>query len=60
MQTLRVEVNRIDKVMNLTGEIVLVRNRLLNIANYLDAKYNPDLFRDYLAPHANRLNLEKS
>jgi two-component system chemotaxis sensor kinase CheA len=42
MQTLRVDVDRIDKVMNLTGEIVLVRNRLLNIGNFLEGKYPSD------------------
>lgn len=42
MQTLRVDVDRIDKVMNLAGEIVLVRNRLLNIANYLEERYSGD------------------
>jgi two-component system chemotaxis sensor kinase CheA len=42
LQTLRVDVERIDKVMNLTGEVVLVRNRLLNIVNYLETKYSDD------------------
>jgi len=42
MQTLRIDVERVDKVMDLTGEIVLVRNRLLNIANYLDSRYSDD------------------
>jgi two-component system, chemotaxis family, sensor kinase CheA len=42
LQTLRVDVERIDKVMNLTGEVVLVRNRLLNIMNYLETKYADD------------------
>lgn len=42
VQTLRVDVERIDKVMNLTGEIVLVRNRLLNIGNFLEQKYPSD------------------
>lgn len=32
-QNLRVDVERIDKVMDLAGEVVLVRNRLLNISN---------------------------
>jgi two-component system chemotaxis sensor kinase CheA len=41
-QTLRVDINRIDKVMDLTGEVVLVRNRLLNIVNYLERKYADD------------------
>jgi two-component system chemotaxis sensor kinase CheA len=43
VRTLRVDVDRIDKVMNLTGEIVLVRNRLLNIGNFLEAKYSSDI-----------------
>jgi two-component system chemotaxis sensor kinase CheA len=42
VQTLRVDVDRIDQVMNLTGEIVLVRNRLLNIGTFLDGKYPGD------------------
>jgi two-component system chemotaxis sensor kinase CheA len=42
LQTLRVDVDRIDKVMNLTGEIVLVRNRLLNISSALDEKISGD------------------
>ena len=41
-QNLRVDVERIDKVMNLAGEVVLVRNRLLNISNYFDQKYSHD------------------
>lgn len=42
LQTLRIDVGRVDKVMNLTGEIVLIRNRLLNIATSLDARYPGD------------------
>ncbi len=41
-QNLRVDVERIDKVMDLAGEVVLVRNRLLNISNYFDQKYSQD------------------
>lgn len=40
--TLRVDVERIDKVMDLAGEIVLARNRLLNLSNKLEAKYGGD------------------
>lgn len=40
--TLRVDVERIDKVMDLAGEIVLARNRLLNLSNKLEAKYAGD------------------
>ncbi|TAN44308.1 MAG: chemotaxis protein CheA [Nitrospirae bacterium] len=39
---LRVDVSRIDKVMDLAGEIVLARNRLLNLAAKLDASYSGD------------------
>ncbi len=41
-QNLRVDIERIDKVMDLAGEVVLVRNRLLNISNYFDLKYAND------------------
>jgi two-component system chemotaxis sensor kinase CheA len=40
--TLRVDVSRIDKVMDLAGEIVLARNRLLNLAAKLESQYNGD------------------
>jgi two-component system, chemotaxis family, sensor kinase CheA len=42
LQTLRVDVSKIDKVMDLTGEVVLVRNRLLNIVSRLEHQYSDD------------------
>ncbi len=42
VSTLRVDVSRIDKVMDLAGEIVLVRNRLLNLAAKLELNYSGD------------------
>ncbi|MBI5212777.1 MAG: chemotaxis protein CheA [Nitrospirae bacterium] len=42
VSTLRVDVTRIDKVMDLAGEIVLARNRLLNLAAKLDMNYSGD------------------
>ena len=42
LQTLRVDVTKIDKVMDLTGEVVLVRNRLLNIVTRLEHQYTDD------------------
>ncbi len=39
---LRVDISRIDKVMDLAGEIVLARNRLLNLATKLDINYSDD------------------
>lgn len=41
-QNLRVDIERIDNVMDLAGEVVLIRNRLLNISNYFDQKYSND------------------
>ncbi len=41
-KNLRVDVNRIDKVMDLAGEVVLVRNRLMNISHYFNQKYSDD------------------
>ncbi len=41
-QNLRVDVDRIDKVMDLAGEVVLVRNRLLNISHSFNQKYSED------------------
>lgn len=42
LQTLRVDVTKIDKVMDLTGEVVLVRNRLVNIVTRLEHQYTDD------------------
>lgn len=48
-QNLRVDVSRIDKVMDLAGEIVLVRNRLLNLSHYFDLKYSDDQMTEVLS-----------
>jgi len=45
---LRVDVSRIDKVMDLAGEIVLARNRLLNLAAKLDMNYSDDPYVESL------------
>jgi two-component system chemotaxis sensor kinase CheA len=42
LQNLRVDVGRIDKVMDLTGEIVLARNRLLTLVNAIGSRYGDD------------------
>ena len=42
IQTLRIGVDKIDHVMNLTGEVVLIRNRLLNLAGGLEHRYASD------------------
>jgi len=59
-QTLRVDINRIDKVMDLTGEVVLVRNRLLNIVNYLEMKYSDDPYVESLFETVSFLDLVTS
>ncbi|MBF0519154.1 MAG: chemotaxis protein CheA [Nitrospirae bacterium] len=38
-QTIRVDVERLDNVLNLVGELVLARNRLVKIATTLEIKY---------------------
>jgi len=42
VSTLRVDISRIDKVMDLAGEIVLARNRLLNLAMKLELSHSGD------------------
>ncbi len=42
VSNLRVDVTRIDKVMDLAGEIVLARNRIINLAAKLDMSYSDD------------------
>jgi two-component system chemotaxis sensor kinase CheA len=41
-QTIRVETKRLDAVMNLVGELVLGRNRLLKIGGHLEQAYESD------------------
>ncbi|MEO5357078.1 MAG: chemotaxis protein CheA [Nitrospirae bacterium YQR-1] len=38
-QTIRVDVERLDNVLNLVGELVLARNRLMKISTTLELKY---------------------
>ncbi len=41
-QTIRVDVDRLDSVMNLVGELVLARNRLFRINHGIEARYGSD------------------
>lgn len=41
-QTIRVDVERLDEVLNLVGELVLGRNRLLKITSNLETRYPED------------------
>ncbi|MCG6551488.1 MAG: chemotaxis protein CheA [Candidatus Magnetominusculus sp. LBB02] len=38
-QTIRVDVERLDNVLNLAGEMVLARNRLMKVVSNLEVKY---------------------
>lgn len=60
IQTLRVDVDRIDNVMNLTGEVVMIRNRLLNLVNYLEDKYADDSHVESLSESVAFLDLVTS
>ncbi len=55
--TIRVDVERLDNVMNLVGELVLSRNRIFNIASKLELKYPEDEFTESLIQVVSNLNL---
>jgi len=47
-QTIRVDVNRLDSLMNLIGELVLSKNRLIKIYNDVEERYEGEHFLDEL------------
>ncbi|GHV06224.1 chemotaxis protein A [Campylobacterota bacterium] len=47
-QTIRVDVNRLDHLMNLVGELVLGKNRLLKIYNDVEERYEGEKFLEEL------------
>jgi two-component system chemotaxis sensor kinase CheA len=47
-QTIRVDVNRLDNLMNLIGELVLSKNRLIKIYNDVEERYEGQHFLDEL------------
>ena len=55
--TIRVDIDRLDNVMNLVGELVLARNRLFNISSKLEMKYAGDDLSSALAQVVSNLNL---
>jgi len=55
--TIRVDIERLDNVMNLVGELVLARNRLFNISSKLEIKYANDDLSSALAQVVAGLNL---
>lgn len=60
LQTLRVDINKIDKVMDLAGEVVLVRNRLVNIVNDLSKRETDFPYTESLAETVSFLDLVTS
>jgi two-component system chemotaxis sensor kinase CheA len=47
-QTIRVDVHRLDNLMNLIGELVLSKNRLIKIYNDVEERYEGEHFLDEL------------
>lgn len=56
-QTIRVETRRLDAVMNLVGELVLARNRLVKIGERLEHEYEADPAVRALGETLSQLNL---
>ncbi len=56
-QTIRVETKRLDSVMNLVGELVLGRNRLIKIGGQLEHAYESDANVRVLGETLAQLNL---
>ena len=56
-QTIRVEVKRLDHLMNLSGELVLSKNRLLKICDDVSERYDGEQFLEELNQVTNSLSL---
>lgn len=56
-QTIRVEVARLDYLMNLVGELVLSKNRLLTIYNDVEERYEGEQFLEELNHIVSSLSL---
>lgn len=56
-QTIRVEVKRLDQLMNLSGELVLSKNRLLKIYDDVEERYDGEQFLEELNQVANSLSI---
>ncbi|MBI5575307.1 MAG: chemotaxis protein CheA [Deltaproteobacteria bacterium] len=60
VQNLRVDIARIDKVMDLTGEVVLARNRLLTLVSAIGLQYGDDPVVENLSETVSFLDLVTS
>lgn len=56
-QTIRVDIKRLDNVMNLVGELVLNRNQLANLQLKLEKKHQDDELIEHLSYTSAHLNL---
>lgn len=56
-QTIRVDVSRLDSLMNLVGELVLSRNRITQLAVDLEKKYEGDFIIEQLAETTSQIGL---
>lgn len=55
-QTIRVDVNRLDSLMNLMGELVLSRNGLMQVTNDIALQYEGSAAAEHLNQTANSVN----
>lgn len=55
--TIRVDIKRLDNVLNLVGELVLGRNRLMRLAADLEAKYEDDGTASAIRETTSNINL---
>ncbi len=56
-QTIRVDVNRLDDLMNLVGELVLGKNRLVSVAQKAEEKFEGDDVVEELSGVASQITL---
>ncbi len=56
-QTIRVDVSRLDSLMNLVGELVLSRNRIAQISSELERKFEGDYLVEQLLETTSQIGL---
>jgi len=56
-QTIRVDVSRLDSLMNLVGELVLSRNRITQLANELEKKFEGEFLVEQLSETTSQIGL---
>jgi len=56
-QTIRVDVSRLDSLMNLVGELVLSRNRIVQISSELERKFEGDYLVEQLIETTSQIGL---